>query len=1268
MKVLKDVEHGLLFSVFGLGGKWYLQAAVSLFFPLRDPNALLPEKEMWQCARQRLPKGTVLDAGYPKPCGEFLAAGSCFPQGGAAPAGRVAVRVGPLSRELLVFGDRQWVRGPAGLAPSPAKPFSEMPLDWAHAFGGPGFAENPAGKGAGPVDAPWGEALRPLPNVEDPAALVGLPSDAPAPASLLPTPLSAPSRLSRAGTYGDAWRNERWPGLPDDVDMSVFNLAAPPQMLQNAFFQGGESVSVEGMHPTLPVLEGRLPKKRVRVFATRVPDPRKPEEGRFEELSTRLETVWLFPAEERCAVFYRCATETADDEHADIARLFIAVEDQDEEAKSLEFYRDEQQRRLSRGANIDQEALDAVGAKVNAAVRQVRTIAQDVSQTLDTAFGMAPPSAPPGAGGATALSARQVQVQGSLARVEEAQARLRVLKEKYGHLAKIDVRMLDPLKTQLSALLVRMDEAKAKLTASAAKLAEGRKGLLAAMDKGLTPAQIEKRNAQIRSKGFDPATLAPLPRPENLWPEAALRLLFEARERLFSEPVRLAALTGAGLRRKDVRRAWIGWLPEARDCDPAEWGLAPADLPPEMNGRLVVGPGLLVPHFAGARCARLAARPWPEAGAAGAFPALPCAERVVPGSAEGVQALGAGAGRPVVLAPDPLAARLLYAEAGDIYCIVIPTSAGAKAPDELAAILKDAPLALLPLSPDDAPDADAAKALAKPFAALAPGLRPHVWPRENAGPNLFAAARKGLDIRAWLLAPLRDLGLPLPQEAGVTMPTTDGKTPPKGLSIAVPKIDVKGIVASARQRAKDQITAKNKAKGLREEMMAKAREALAAKGKDPAMVDAAPQPPTRIGPDPEVLAAFDKNKQGLAKTGALTPEREAKIDAAKAEYESVTARLGEVRARGLANLEAARAKAADPIPEWAAKKMSAQCLEGGKRAATPAKVLAIKASGGSLAGVDLSKLDFTGQDLAGIDFTRAIIRGTNFTRARLDGATFEQTIGGTTIFTGASLRGVRLRKAVLRGSDFTDADLSEADAELAELSKCRFVRTILHKASFDKAQFSGAEFKETACSGASFRLCMLRGGTVEKTRFEETAFDRCAFDRTTFTQVSFAGGRLVSTLFSGCTGEGLRVSNADCANLRLLRGSAFPKASFAGCDLSRASLRESALPGASFDGCTLKNAAVSACNLAGCNLSGCKATGARLCKSDLSGANLTRLNLHGGSLRKSRLLEADLSGANLYGVDFYQAVFNQTRLEFANLKHSLIEAHVETMRREGMLR
>ncbi len=38
------------------------------------------------------------------------------------------------------------------------------------------------------------------------------------------------------------------------------------------------------------------------------------------------------------------------------------------------------------------------------------------------------------------------------------------------------------------------------------------------------------------------------------------------------------------------------------------------------------------------------------------------------------------------------------------------------------------------------------------------------------------------------------------------------------------------------------------------------------------------------------------------------------------------------------------------------------------------------------------------------------------------------------------------------------------------------------------------------------------------------------------------------------------------------------------------------------------------------------------------------------------------------GVDFYKAVFNQTRLEFANLKRSLIEAHVETMRREGMLR
>lgn len=1260
MKVLKDVEHGLLFTVFGLGGKWYLQAAVSLFFPLDDPDAPLPEKEMWQCAARCLPKGTVLDAGYPKPRGEFLAAGSCYAPGGSAPAGRAAVRVGPLSRELAVFGDREWVRGPSGLAPGPARPFAEMPLDWSRAFGGHGFEENPAGKGAGPVDAPWGETLRPLPNVEEPPSLVGLPTDAPVPASFLPLPFNTPSRRKLAGTYGDAWRRERWPGLPDDVDMRFFNLASAPQVLPDGFFAGGEAVAVEGMHPKRRGIESRLPKKRVRVFATRVPDPKKPGEARFEELTTRLETVWLFPSEERGAVFYRCAVETADDEHADIARLFVAVEDMDEEPKGIDFYRDEQQRRLARGAEIDQGVMDAAKAEMDKAVRAVRTIAQDVNEVLDASFGQAPNAAP---SPQAREAARVAQVHKSIEHVEKAQARLREVKGTYGHLAKINVRMFDTLHAHLLSLLPLIKESGARQAAAAARRAQSRQELLAAKDKGLTPPQIAKRDALIREKGFDPTTLQPLPRQEELWPAAALRLLAEAREALFAEPARLDVLTGNGLRRKDVRRAHLGWLAEARDFDPAQWGLRPEDLPAEMGDRLVIGPGLLVPHFTGARCVRLAVRQMrPQVGPKEPVPALPCPETVVPGSGDGVQAYGAGAGRPILLCPDPLAARLCYAEAGDAYCIVIPSSPAAKAPNDLAMVLKDAPLALLPLAHGAAPDEDAAKTLAKPYAALAPGLRPHVAPADFPGPDLFAARAAGLDLRGWLLDPLRALDLPLPAEAGAVLPSKEGGA----LAIAVPRPDVKGIVGASRERAKAQITANNKAIGLRGQMMGEARAALAAKGKDPALVDA-PVPPRPDGPDPDVLAAFDKTKQGLVKTGSLTPEREAKIDAARAEYEGVATRMAQVRASGMANLEAARAKAANPMPTWAAQKMSAQCLEGGKKAATPEKILALKASGGSLAGVDLSGLDFTGQELSGLDFRRAIIRGTIFSNARLDGAKFDQTIGGKTIFTGASLRGASFDKAVLAGSDFTDADLSDATCTLSEFSKCRFIRTVLDRARLDKAQLSGSEFTQASCAGASFERCLMRGGTVEKTRFDGAVFNRCAFDRTAFSEVSFAGGALRSSLFSGCTGEKVRFSNADCSNLRLLRGSSFPHVSFAGCTLDRASWRESSLTGASLDGCTLKNAAINACDLAGGNLSGCKAQGARIRKSDLSGANLSRLNLHGGSLRKSRLLSADLRAANCYAVDFYKAVFNETRLSGANLRHSLIEEHEETMRREGMI-
>lgn len=106
----------------------------------------------------------------------------------------VSVRVGSYGLELLVVGDRRWVRGAGGLVPSAPRPFTRMPLTWGNAFGGKAstpYGElqepaNPLGKGFYVDEA---AALGgPLPNIEDPAHPVRRWDDRPEPVGVAPYP------------------------------------------------------------------------------------------------------------------------------------------------------------------------------------------------------------------------------------------------------------------------------------------------------------------------------------------------------------------------------------------------------------------------------------------------------------------------------------------------------------------------------------------------------------------------------------------------------------------------------------------------------------------------------------------------------------------------------------------------------------------------------------------------------------------------------------------------------------------------------------------------------------------------------------------------------------------------------------------------------------------------------------------------------------------------------------------------------------------------
>jgi uncharacterized protein YjbI with pentapeptide repeats len=334
MKTIKPRKLGVLCKTFENDGAFYFSVAVLVFFPF-SPPALLPEVDLWKLAAEL--GDEPLDIGMPKERGEVLVTGAAYPPGAPRPVCTARVAIGTVDKTLRVTGDRFWKDGIA----SDPQPFAEMPLRYERAFGGEGYPQNPLGKGASPVQA-GEEQVHALPNVEHPNHLVRSPDDRPPPAGFGAYDLAWPQRSSKAGTHDDAWRKERFPGFPADMDWSIWNAAPDDQQIEG-YFQGDEAFTVEHMHPDEPVLEGRLPGVRARAFVTRKTDAGET----FREIATRLDTVRLFPRAQRGIAIFHGMLEVAEDDAADVAHLVVGCEELGE-LKPAEHYREVLARRLDR--------------------------------------------------------------------------------------------------------------------------------------------------------------------------------------------------------------------------------------------------------------------------------------------------------------------------------------------------------------------------------------------------------------------------------------------------------------------------------------------------------------------------------------------------------------------------------------------------------------------------------------------------------------------------------------------------------------------------------------------------------------------------------------------------------------------------------------------------------------------------------------------------------------------------------------------------------
>lgn len=319
MKTIKPLRLSVMSRPYRWEDKDVLGVSVLGLVSLAPEPRLFSEQDLWQLASEEIGAGNTLDLGIPKRTPEWLLSGYGYTAHQAEKTMcAVQARVGGMSKSLTVAGDRYWLDGRI-TAP---QAFERMPLDWAHAFGGPDVAENP--QGIGTVDEfVNGVRTRRLPNVEAPEARMSSYGQRARPAGFGGIPPDWPQRTGMLGRdYGQDWLQHRFPGLAGDADWRYFNAAPPDQHWTDANeIPPGTPYELWNMHPTEPVLRGSLPQWKVRCFASWNKDG-----GELQETAMRMTTAWLFPHAERAVLIWHGAFAIREDDAADVRHLMAALE------------------------------------------------------------------------------------------------------------------------------------------------------------------------------------------------------------------------------------------------------------------------------------------------------------------------------------------------------------------------------------------------------------------------------------------------------------------------------------------------------------------------------------------------------------------------------------------------------------------------------------------------------------------------------------------------------------------------------------------------------------------------------------------------------------------------------------------------------------------------------------------------------------------------------------------------------------------------------
>ncbi len=1255
MKVIKDMEHGLLLNYFGLNNRFYLSVTIMTFFDFNNPDQPISEQKLWPFVQEELGKEAIFDMAMPKPKGEVLVWGRCFaPESKPRPASQVTFQLGPIKKTLYVFGNRYWKKSGMGMVISDPEPFVEMPVTYERAFGGTGFDRNPAGRGINPVIITSGKEAIPLPNIENPKHLIGSPKDRPEPAGFGPLDFTWPQRSKKLGTYDNKWFRERWPFYPEDMDWTYFN-AGPEDQQMELFFNGNEKFTVGNMHKTRQIIESRLPNLRQRLFINQLVDKNKPEGDKiFREIHTHIDTVWLFPHAERGVVIYRGSAEIADDEALDVPHLYISIEDPSGQAKTIEQYHEEFEKRLDR--KIPEFAIAAKAkARENlaAAAEQLKDLPQKITDSIAAGLGQMP--APVRTHEETiAMAVNLIDQQIPL--LDAGEKRLLETKAKFSHITKIDLSGFQSMRQQFADTKAELQGMSAMLEEITADSAATRKEMGAVYKKALS--RIDP--ALLKGKGIDPNMEFDIFKktPEDLWHEQGMRFIERCRDNLELCPEYLKILVAMGLRRYTLKRSWIGIHMMHETDDPALWGLPEEDRNRENPKELDLPPGLVVPCFDKAKLHRIKIVSFHHIYPPPDFPSLTFGDIrkigkdiFIEGSGEMAMVHAADDGKPFVRVAREFEAMLLHQELGGFCAVVAMKGPEVKPDKETEKFLKTSPQFLIVQYPGSEEPADINIDMWK---KIYPQAEPIRMP---AGANLFEAKKLGIDLWKWVADALHPGTAPAPE----TKPKDVDINKPGALAALIPTFDAAAVIKKTRDtmmaemQPEIDLMEKNK-----KEMMDAARKTLESKGLNadkllnPVEMNVEEEANPFASMKKKYADQFSQTRKQLKKQGVLTPNIEKQIAEAEkansdlltkaaAQYEEETARLAE-----------AEKKIAAGLPDWAKKLLSDAGIDtedpSPMKRLTREDVIACHEKGLSLAGKNLSGLDLSGLDLRDVKLSGAFLKKADMSSCNLDGADLSRALAGEADFTHSSMKNAKLTRGIFRSSKFVESNLSDSDLTKALMSEADFSGSILTGAVLEKALLEKAIFKNANISKAKAAQVYFLSTDLSQADLSGADLTKAMFLKANIDETRFNDAIIRSVHFIETKGNKVDFAGADMYNSRIFNGSAMTESAFTNVKADKACWIKSDLSGSDFGGVVIKRGLIQECNLAGSNLAGVLAGQTRITKTDLSDANMEKINLFQGSLRKSKLVRTNLNKSNLYSAEFYRTGVGDTKFEGANLK------------------